>query len=189
MIVSAAEIVAARYYTFKVDGPFGPGPGERFDRGKVILIDMPEGFFSRRPSATMRRAPGPNDGKAPLGILPTVTSADLVRVDDRPSRQLMPVHQYDPQEGSHRGYMTLGFFVPHHAYAQNSDAETAVGEFRAMVKALHAADIEVILDVVYNHTTEGDQNGPTYSFRGNNSTHYALDPQRFSTLLQLQRLL
>ncbi len=91
--------------------------------------------------------------------------------------ELMPVQQYDPQEGSRWGYMTLGFFAPHHLYARDGDPHAAAAEFRAMVDALHAADIEVILDVVYNHTTEGDRHGPTYSFRGiDNSTYYALEP-------------
>jgi len=231
MIVPAAEIVGARYYAFKVDGPFGPGLGERFDRGKVLLDPYARGVFL--PPAFSReaaRAPGPNDGKAPLGILPAKASAIPIPTDERPARhthdlviyelhvrnftrnpsagldertrgtyagvsamipylkdlgvtavELMPVHQYDPQEGSHWGYMTLGFFAPHHLYARDPDAEAAAVEFRTMVKALHAADIEVILDVVYNHTTEGDQNGPTYSFRGiDNSTYYALDPNDLS---------
>ena len=95
--------------------------------------------------------------------------------------ELMPVHQYDPQEGSHWGYMPLGFFAPHHLYAENGNAHAAPGEFREMVEALHRAGIEVILDVVYNHTTEGDRSGPTYSFRGiDNSTYYALDPNDLS---------
>ena len=87
--------------------------------------------------------------------------------------ELMPVHQFDPQEGNYWGYMTLGFFAPHRQYA--ADPSHACDEFRAMVKALHLADIHVILDVVYNHTAEGDQNGPTYSFKGiDNSTYYML---------------
>ena len=95
--------------------------------------------------------------------------------------EFMPVHQYDPQEGSRWGYMTLNFFTPHHAYARNSDAESAAQKFRELVKALHEADIEVILDVVYNHATEGDQNGPTYSFRGiDNTTYYSLEADRLS---------
>ena len=94
--------------------------------------------------------------------------------------ELMPVHQYDPQEGSHWGYMTLGFFAPHHGYARNADAHNALAELRELVDALHAAGIEVILDVVYNHTTEGNQQGPNYSFRGiDNSTYYLLNPSDY----------
>jgi glycogen operon protein len=91
--------------------------------------------------------------------------------------ELLPVHQYDPQEGNYWGYMTLNFFAPHHRYSSAPDADGQITEFKQMVKALHEADIEVILDVVYNHTAEGDKDGPTYSFRGiDNSTYYLLTP-------------
>ena len=91
--------------------------------------------------------------------------------------ELLPVFQYDPEEGNYWGYMPMGFFAPHHGYSFSQTSAAAVQEFREMVKALHAADIEVILDVVYNHTTEEDENGPTYHFRGiDNSTYYLLEP-------------
>ena len=83
--------------------------------------------------------------------------------------ELLPVHQFDPQEGNYWGYMTLNFFAPHQGYA----VRDAAAEFREMVGAFHAAGIEVWLDVVYNHTCEGDQTGPTYSWRGiDNSSYY-----------------
>jgi glycogen operon protein len=91
--------------------------------------------------------------------------------------ELMPVFQYDPQEGNYWGYMPLNFFAPHHGYAtlQASGACQQQNEFRVMVKALHQAGIEVILDVVYNHTAEGNQEGPVYSFKGiDNSTYYLM---------------
>jgi isoamylase len=89
--------------------------------------------------------------------------------------ELLPVHQFDPQEGNYWGYMTLHFFSPHQQYA----GEDAFAEFQAIVQAFHAAGIEVWLDVVYNHTSEGDENGPTYSFRGiDNSSYYLLTPDR-----------
>lgn len=89
--------------------------------------------------------------------------------------ELMPVFQYDPQDGNYWGYMPLNFFAPHHGYAQSHAACDQHNEFRTMVKALHAADIEVILDVVYNHTAEGNQHGPLYSYKGiDNSTYYLL---------------
>jgi isoamylase len=85
--------------------------------------------------------------------------------------ELMPVQQFDPQEGNYWGYMTLNFFGPHRAYA--ADTYFPIFEFRMMVKALHLAGIEVILDVVYNHTAEADRTGPTYSFKGiDNSSFY-----------------
>ncbi len=93
--------------------------------------------------------------------------------------ELLPVFQFDPQEGNYWGYMPLNFFAPHLHYASNP--QNAANEFRTMVHALHAADIEVLLDVVFNHTVEGDEHGPCYSFRGiDNSSYYILtgDPTR-----------
>jgi isoamylase len=89
--------------------------------------------------------------------------------------ELMPIHQFDPQEGNYWGYMTLNFFAPHHAYASGN----AHDEFCALVRACHEANIEVWLDVVYNHTGEGDHTGPTYSYRGiDNASYYLLTPDR-----------
>ncbi|HUI43311.1 MAG TPA: isoamylase [Terriglobia bacterium] len=91
--------------------------------------------------------------------------------------ELLPVFQQDSQEGSYWGYMPLSFFSPNHSYAIAGSSENVLSEFRSMVKALHAAGIEVILDVVFNHTAEGDENGPTYSYCGiDNSTYYVLAP-------------
>jgi glycogen operon protein len=93
--------------------------------------------------------------------------------------ELLPVFQFDPAEHNYWGYMTLNFFAPHHLYAQGANPATAINEFKAMVKALHQAGMEVILDVVYNHTTEAGPNGPTYSYRGiDNSTYYLLKDDR-----------
>ncbi|MGE5192315.1 MAG: alpha-amylase family glycosyl hydrolase, partial [Deltaproteobacteria bacterium] len=87
--------------------------------------------------------------------------------------ELMPVHQFDPQDGNFWGYMPLNFFSPHRQYA--ADSTRVRDEFRNMVRSLHAAGIEVILDVVYNHTAEGDHRGPTYSFKGiDNAIYYLL---------------
>ncbi|GAA2288968.1 glycogen operon protein GlgX homolog [Streptomyces ruber] len=96
--------------------------------------------------------------------------------------ELMPVHQY-VQDGHLRsrglsnywGYNTIGFFAPHHDYAARGTRGEQVTEFKSMVKALHAAGLEVILDVVYNHTAEGNERGPTLSFRGiDNASYYRL---------------
>jgi len=90
--------------------------------------------------------------------------------------ELMPVFQYDPDEGNYWGYMPLSFFSPHQGYAALQSPAQAAAEFKTMVKALHRAGIEVILDVVYNHTTEAGSDGPTYSYRGIcNSSYYLLD--------------
>ncbi len=93
--------------------------------------------------------------------------------------ELLPVHQYDPQEGNYWGYMTLNFFSLHQSYASSKEPGAQIDEFHARVKELHKAGIEVILDVVYNHTTEIDEKGPTYSFRGiDNSSYYLLKKDR-----------
>ncbi len=87
--------------------------------------------------------------------------------------ELMPVFQYDPASGDAWGYMPLSFFAPHAGYAPAG--ESPIHSFRAMVDALHAAGIEVVLDVVYNHTAEGGNDGPIYNFKGiDNSTYYLM---------------
>ena len=89
--------------------------------------------------------------------------------------ELMPVMQYDPTERNYWGYNPLSFFAPHHGYLRGDGIASHHNEFRAMVKALHAANIEVLMDVVYNHTGEGDHRGPIYSFKGiDNSTYYLI---------------
>ncbi|NIL74524.1 glycogen debranching protein GlgX [Rhodococcus sp. B10] len=96
--------------------------------------------------------------------------------------ELMPVHQFmqdqtllDKGLRNYWGYNTFGFLAPHADYASNPNAGAAVSEFKAMVRAFHDAGIEVILDVVYNHTAEGNHMGPTISFRGiDNAAYYRL---------------
>ncbi len=88
--------------------------------------------------------------------------------------ELMPVFQFDPQEENYWGYMPLSFFAPHDAYCVDPESRHQHLEFCEMVQALHRSGIEVILDVVYNHTCEGDERGPTYSFKGIDSTTYYL---------------
>jgi len=86
--------------------------------------------------------------------------------------ELMPVFQRDPQEGDYWGYMPLNFFAPHAQYASTCCDNHQHIEFKNMVKAFHQADIGVVLDVVYNHTCEGDYRGPIYSFKGLDSAGY-----------------
>jgi glycogen operon protein len=100
--------------------------------------------------------------------------------------ELMPVHQFvddhrltDLGLANYWGYNTIGFFAPHGAYSSLGDRGQQVQEFKSMVKALHAAGIEVILDVVYNHTAEGNHLGPTLAFRGlDNPSYYRLAEDR-----------
>jgi isoamylase len=97
--------------------------------------------------------------------------------------ELMPVHQFMHDNRllelglrNYWGYNTFGFFAPHNQYAANRQAGGAVAEFKTMVRTFHEADIEVILDVVYNHTAEGNHLGPTINFRGiDNVAYYRLE--------------
>jgi len=103
--------------------------------------------------------------------------------------ELMPVHQFvhdhrlvEMDLSNYWGYNTIGFFAPHNAYASWGDRGQQVLEFKSAVRALHEAGIEVILDVVYNHTAEGNHLGPTLSFRGlDNASYYRLadDPRYY----------
>jgi isoamylase len=96
--------------------------------------------------------------------------------------ELMPVHEFvddkhllDRGLRNYWGYNSINFFAPDARYSASGDGGEQIGEFKAMVKALHRAGIEVILDVVYNHTAEGNQLGPTLSFRGiDNASYYRL---------------
>ena len=105
--------------------------------------------------------------------------------------ELMPIHEFNPRENTRTnaetaeplvnfwGYSSMNFFSPAAWYASDGDGRTAVGEFKTLVKTLHEAGIEVILDVVYNHTAEGNEFGPTFCFRGiDNSIYYMLDDGR-----------
>ena len=98
--------------------------------------------------------------------------------------ELLPVFQFDPQDCppgrvNYWGYAPVSFFAPHQAYSSRQDPLGPVEEFRDMVKALHRAEIEVILDVVFNHTAEGKHDGPTMCIRGiDNHTYYVLEKDR-----------
>ena len=100
--------------------------------------------------------------------------------------ELMPVHQFvtdhrlaDAGLSNYWGYNTIGFFAPHNGYASGGDRGQQVTEFKRAVQELHRAGIEVILDVVYNHTAEGNHLGPTLSFRGlDNASYYRLAEDR-----------
>jgi len=221
VVLPADALEGATLYGYRVDGPWDPVRGHRFDREKVLLdpyataVWFPPGFdraAAARPGSTL--------GRAPLAVLPpevdrpepapekphprhahdlvvyelhvrgfTMASSSGVPAGRRgtfaglrdkipylqelgvTAVELLPVQQVDPQEGSYWGYMTLGFFAPNRAYAAAADA---AAEFREMVRAFHRAGIEVWLDVVYNHTSEGDASGPTHSFRGIDNHGYYL---------------
>ena len=95
--------------------------------------------------------------------------------------ELLPVFEFDQQDApegltNYWGYSPISFFTPHSGYSSRNDPLAVLDEFRDMVKALHRVGIEVILDVVYNHTAEGDERGPTFCFKGlANDAYYILD--------------
>ncbi|MEV6104535.1 glycogen debranching protein GlgX [Streptomyces sp. NPDC051940] len=127
---------------------------------------------------------GTYEGLATEAVIDHLVSLGVTAVE------LMPVHQYvqdgflrDRGLSNYWGYTSIGFFAPHNAYAARSARGQQVTEFKSMVKKLHAAGLEVILDVVYNHTAEGNEMGPTLAFRGiDNASYYRLaegDPAHY----------
>ncbi len=100
--------------------------------------------------------------------------------------ELLPAHQFVHDEQlvqrglrNYWGYQSIGYFAPHNDYSAAGDGGGQVDEFRRMVRALHAADLEVIMDVVFNHTAEGSEWGPTLCFRGiDNAAYYRLQDDR-----------
>jgi glycogen operon protein len=143
----------------------------------TVIYEMHVGGFTRHPSSGV--APERRGTYAGLvEKIPYLQSLGVTAVE------LMPVQQFDEQDvppplKNYWGYNPIGFFAPHCGYSSCGGALGPVDEFRDMVKALHAAGIEVILDVVFNHTAEGDHRGPTLCFRGfENLTYYHLMPDR-----------
>ncbi|MEM8719674.1 MAG: glycogen debranching protein GlgX [Cyanobacteria bacterium P01_G01_bin.39] len=140
----------------------------------TVIYEMHVGGFTRNPNSGV--APEKQGTYAGLiEKIPYLKELGITAVE------LLPVHQFDPQDvrpglKNYWGYSTIGFFAPHRGYSSHRDPLGAVDEFRDMVKALHRAGIEVILDVVFNHTAEGNEHGPTLSFRGlDNQTYYILE--------------
>ena len=215
-----SEMRGARYYAYSVSGPTVSAL-QSFHPEKVLLDPYARCvFFPPEFDRKLAIGPGPNHGKAPLGILtghrvPFDWSGDVA---PRPESdaiiyelhvkgftkspgsgvhpyhagtysglvekipylkelgvtvvELMPVFQRDPQEGEYWGYMPLNFFAPHAQYASACDDDEHHLEFKNMVKELHKAGIAVVLDVVYNHTCEGDHLHPIYSFKGFGAAGY-----------------
>ena len=125
--------------------------------------------------------------RANSGVSPTKQGTFAGLIDKIPYLQdlgvtvieLLPIFQFDPQENNYWGYMPMSFFALHGGYGTESGMREHITEFRALVKACHEAGLEVILDVVYNHTAEASGEGPTYSFRGiDNTTYYLLQIDR-----------
>ena len=164
-------VVDPRTYDWEGDTPL------RRPSSRTIIYEMHVRGFTRHPSS---------------GVTETRRGTYAGLIEKSPYLQhlgitaveLLPVFQFDAQDCppgrvNYWGYAPVSFFAPHQAFSSRQDPLGAVEEFRDMVKALHRAGIEVILDVVFNHTAEGDHCGPTLCFRGvDNSTYYVLGSDR-----------
>ncbi|MHB1296283.1 MAG: glycogen debranching protein GlgX [Anaerolineae bacterium] len=225
-------------YAYRVDGPYHPEEGRRFNRHKVLVDPYARavayganwsrakahGFFDNTASAlkgavvdlsgydwegdaplqrpmestilyethvcsltahASAKAAAPGTYAGVIEKIPYLRDLGVTAVE------LLPVQQFDPQEvtrvnpltgddlENYWGYAPVAFCAPHLGYSRSGDAGRVADEFRDMVKALHKAGIEVILDVVFNHTAENDETGPTISFRGlENEAYYILKADR-----------
>lgn len=141
---------------------------------RTIIYEMHVRGFTRHPSSEVAE----NLRGTYAGLIEKIPYLQRLGIS---AVELLPVFQFDAQACppglvNYWGYQPVSFFAPHQAYSSRQDPTGPVDEFRDMVKALHRAGLEVILDVVFNHTAEGDHLGPTLSFRGlDNSTYYILD--------------
>jgi glycogen operon protein len=231
--VFVPNVQPGQLYGYRVNGPFDPERGLRFDSSKVLLD--PYGRGVTVPTQYSRdRAYGSGDNASSAMKSVVVDPRTYDWEGDRPLRhlasrtivyemhvrgftrhpssgvseekrgtyagliekipylqdlgitavELLPVFQFDAKDCppglvNYWGYAPVSFFAPHQAYSSRRDATGAVDEFRDMVKALHRAGIEVILDVVFNHTAEGDHSGPTFCYKGiDNDTYYILERDR-----------
>ncbi len=232
------DIEPGQLYGYRVDGPYQPNEGQRFNVNKVLLDPYAKliGRDVRWDDALFGYQAGKDDltfdtrDSAPFAPLAVVVDTAFTWGDDRPPRipwhktviyeahvkgltmnhpdvaperrgtysgvasdaiikhlqslgvtaiELLPVHYHLDdrtllEQGltNYWGYNTLNYFAPHMEYASKASPRKGMVEFKSMVRTLHAAGIEVILDVVYNHTAEGNRMGPTLSFRGIDNTHY-----------------
>lgn len=242
------DILPGQVYGYRIDGPYEPQNGHRFNRNKVVLDPYAKSIarVPRWDDSLFGYQMGQDDlsfsetDSAPFAPLAMVLDTAFTWGDDRPPRtpwhktliyeahvkgltmkhpkvpeelrgtyaglaneaiiqhlldlnvtaiELLPIHQSltdrtlaDKSKVNYWGYNTLSFFAPHISYDAQGNSLSPVHEFKMMVRTMHAAGIEVILDVVYNHTAEGNQNGPTLSWRGiDNAAYYRLseDPRYY----------
>jgi len=145
---------------------------------RTIIYEMHVRGFTRHPSSGISQNKA-GTYAAVIEKIPYLLDLGITAVE------LLPVFQFDPQSApdgltNYWGYQPISFFAPHCDYSSRRDTCGPANEFRDMVKALHRAGIEVILDVVFNHTAEGNHTGPVLSFRGfENAVYYALQNDRF----------
>ena len=142
---------------------------------RTVIYEMHVKGFTFHPSSGVE----PNRRGTYAGLIEKISYLQNLGVT---AVELLPVFQFDETEApkglaNYWGYNPVSFFAPHRGYSYRQDPLGPLDEFRDMVKALHRAGIEVILDVVYNHTAESDHLGPTFCFRGlENDDYYILEP-------------
>ena len=164
-------VVDPNAYYWEGDAPLGR------PFAKTIIYEMHVGGFTRHPSSGI----APSKRGTYAGLIEKIPYLQDLGVS---AVELLPIFAFDKEDGppglgNYWGYQPLSFFAPHGGYSSRADPLGALDEFRDMVKALHRAGIEIILDVVYNHTTEGDETGPTICFRGlTNDTYYMLEEDK-----------
>jgi isoamylase len=169
------------------DFPWGNDARPHTPWDDTVIYELHVRGFTQQHPGIPPALRGTYAGLAHPAALDYMTSLGVTAVE------LLPVHAFVSEPGIQRrgmrnywGYNSIGFFAPHAAYASARDTGpfAAVREFKSMVRALHAAGLEVILDVVYNHTAEGEPDGPVLSFRGiDNGSYYRLapdDPGRYA---------
>jgi isoamylase len=164
-------VVDINTYDWEGDTPL------RHPSARTIIYEMHARGFTRHPSSGV----GEEKSGTFAGLIEKIPYLQQLGIT---AVELLPVFQFDPQacppgKVNYWGYQPVSFFAPHQAYSSRRHPPGPIEEFRDMVKALHRAGIEVILDVVFNHSAEGDQTGPTFCFRGlDNAVYYILDADR-----------
>jgi isoamylase len=164
-------IVDPGAYDWEGDAPL------RRPASRTIIYELHVRGFTRDPSSCL---PEQTRGTY-AGLIAKIPYLQQLGIN---AVELMPVFQFDALDVPDRrvnywGYAPVSFFAPHQGYCSSQDPLAPIDEFRDMVKALHRAGIEVILDVVFNHTAEGDERGPTLSLRGlDNDIYYILERDR-----------
>ncbi|MFC5724414.1 glycogen debranching protein GlgX [Streptomyces gamaensis] len=156
----------------------------RTDYHRTVIYEAHVKGLTMRHPALPQEVRGTYAALAHPAVIEHLTELGVTAIELMPVQQFVHDHRLvDAGLANYWGYNTIGFFAPHNAYASWGDRGQQVLEFKSAVRALHAAGIEVILDVVYNHTAEGNHLGPTLSFRGlDNASYYRLaDDPRYYT--------
>jgi isoamylase len=167
-------VVDPKAYDWEGDAPLD------YPYSDTVIYELHVGGFTKHPSSGVSH---PGTYRGLIEKIPYLKSLGVTTIE------LLPVQQFDEQDVSpplknYWGYSPIGFFAPHRGYSSRPiDPLGPIDEFRDMVKACHRAGLEVLLDVVFNHTAESDEHGPTLSFRGlENRAYYMLeaDPARYA---------